>query len=764
MKIKMNIRQKILVYILGVAVLLFAVIFFFISSSARRIAYDQSIKLTDSYARQYALNIEGLLNQDFAVMRTMSHAFMEYKQLPFEKWQELIYPMYNRVMQTTTHVDAIWDSWELSNLDPKWDKPFGRHFYIVYKRNGVISSKSEIRSLAGDPPTYGYMKSVAKEIIVEPYVSALQEGQMMTTLSSPFLENGKFIGLVGADLILTRFQEIVGEIKPYPNSYAFLISHGGNFIAHPDTSIFKKNIKDKLPELDNTFNFLNNIQKGKTFNFITNNSKGERMYYSVAPINIGNTGTPWAVGIVVPINDIMADANRNYNLSILIGFIGLLLLIVIIFIVTNSITIPVKKITELLQEVAKGKIDKSMGIKLNTGDEIAIMADALTESIKGINAKTEFAREIGSGNLEARVELLSNEDLLGKSLIEMRDNLKHARVEEENRKIEEEKKKWVNEGLAKFGDILRQNNDNLGLLCDEITKNLVWYLNASIGGIFILNENKETNDKTFDMVSAFAYDRKRFLNKSYHFAEGLIGACAAERDIVMLTEIPQEYIEITSGLGDSNPNFLFLIPLITEEQVMGVIEIASLRKFQEHEIGFVRELAKSIATTLHSVKVNALTSELFMKSKEQAEMMAAQEEEMRQNMEELQATQEEAARKTFELEGLVSALNASSFVMEYDINGFVTSINEGYLKLIGAKRDDVIGMHHTDGIVMSDTDKGDYTKFWADLMKGIIKKRKTKLAIKGEEFILLETYTPIFDQHGDVYKVLKIATDITNIL
>lgn len=197
---------------------------------------------------------------------------------------------------------------------------------------------------------------------------------------------------------------------------------------------------------------------------------------------------------------------------------------------------------------------------------------------------------------------------------------------------------------------------------------------------------------------------------------------------------------------------------------MGVIEIASLRKFQEHEIGFVRELAKSIATTLHSVKVNALTSELFMKSKEQAEMMAAQEEEMRQNMEELQATQEEAARKTFELEGLVSALNASSFVMEYDINGFVTSINEGYLKLIGAKRDDVIGMHHTDGIVMSDTDKGDYTKFWADLMKGIIKKRKTKLAIKGEEFILLETYTPIFDQHGDVYKVLKIATDITNIL
>lgn len=762
MKIKLNIRQKILVYILGVAVSIFAVIFFFISSSARQLTYNQSIKLTDSYAKQYALNIEGMINQDFAVTRTLSNAFLEYKQLPFDQWQRLIYPMYNRVFQTNPHIDAYWDSWELENLDPTWDKPYGRHFYIVYKRNGVLSTKQELRSLAGDPPTYGHMKKMAKEIIAEPYISELQGRQMMTTLSSPFIENGKFIGLIGADLILTQFQQLVGEIKPYPHSYAFLMSYEGTFIAHPDTSAFKHKIAEKYPELIDKFDVLNRIQKGKTFSFTAYNQNGEKIYYSFAPINIGQTKTPWAIGIYVPINDIMAEANHNYNISIIIAFAGLLLLIGITFYVTNTITNPVKRITLLLQEVAKGRIDKSMSIKLNTNDEIALMADALTESIKGINAKTEFAREIGSGNLDARVELLSHDDILGKSLIEMRDNLNQARLEEEDRKKEEEKKKWVNEGLARFGDILRQNNDNLSLLCDEIIKNLVWYLNASLGGVFILYENKETGEKTFDMVSAFAYDRKRFLNKSYHFAEGLIGACAAEKDIVLLSEIPQEYIEITSGLGETNPNFLFLVPLMTEDQIVGVIEIASLNRFQEHEIGFVKELAKSVATTLHSVKVNALTAELFMKSKEQAEMMAAQEEEMRQNMEELQATQEEAARKTFELEGLVSALNSSSFVMEYDTNGFVMSLNDGYIKLLGIKREEIIGMHHTDGIILSDHDKDDYNKFWGDLLKGITKKRKTILKARNETFTLLETYTPIIDQHGEVYKILKIAVDITN--
>lgn len=763
MKIRLNIRQKILVYILGVAILLFAVIFFYISSSARRIARDQSIRLTDSYARQIALNIEGWLNQDFAVTRTLASAFMEYRQLPFDQWQNLIYPMYNRVIQTTPHIDAFWDSWELGNLDPTWDKPFGRNFYIVYRNNGVLTYKREVRSLTGDPATYSHMKSVAKEIVVEPYISALQGGQMMTTLSTPFLENGKFIGLVGADLLLTRFQQLIGEIKPYPNSYAFLLSYEGNFIAHPDTSVFKKNITEKFPELASQFNILGQIQKGKTFSFIATNSKGKRLYYSLAPVNIGQTKTPWSVGIVVPINDIMFEANRSYNLGIMFCIVGLFLLVVIIYAVTGNITSPINRITRLLQDVAKGKIDKSMFVKFNTGDEIAQMADALFDSIRGINEKIEFAKEIGAGNLDARVELLSDDDILGKSLIEMRDNLRHTSQDEEQRKLVEEKKKWVNEGLAKFAEILRQNNNDLTLLCDEIIKNLVWYLNASIGGVFILNENGNTKESTFDLVAAFAYDRKRYLKKSYHYSEGLIGACASERDVIMLTEIPQDYIEITSGLGGTSPNFLFLVPLITEDQVMGVVELASLHKFEEHEVGFVKELAKSIATTLYSVKVNALTAELLTKSKEQAEIMAAQEEEMRQNMEELQATQEEAARKSSELEHLVNALNISTYVMQYDANGFITDVNDGYLKLLGGKRDEVVGTHYSDGLSKSDFSKEGFDRLWSDLQKGILKKHRTKQVINGQEFILYETYTPIFNQQGEFLMVLKIAVDITNL-
>lgn len=763
MKISLTIRQKILYFILGTAIVVFSVVFYFISSSSRQLAYNQAIKLTNSYARQYALNIESLINQDFAVTRTLATTFLEYKQLPFDKWQKLIYPMYERVIKTTPRVDAYWDSWELSNLDTSWKKPYGRYFHIVYKRNGKYLTKTEMRSLDGDPPTYESMKKAAKELIAEPYISELQNGQMMTTLTSPLLENGKFIGLIGADLILTRFQNLVHEIKPYPNSFAFLLSNNGTFLAHPDSTIYKKNIADVLPEFNEKYGILKRIKKGKSFSFSHTDEKGNGIYYTFEPIKIGKTNTPWAIGIAVPINDILAAANKNYNTSFILAVTGLLVMILVIYIVSNNIAKPIKTITQIILDFAKGKIIKDIKLDTKGNTEISQMAAAVEKSLIGIHKKTQFASEIGSGNLSVDLELLSEDDHLGKSLLEMRDNLRKAREEEEQRKVEESKKRWINEGMAKFGEILRQNNDNLTLLSQELIKNLVWHLNASVGGIFLLNEDSETGDKTFDMVAMFAYDRNRLMKRSYHFAEGIIGACAAERDVIILKEVPQDYIEITSGLGGINPNFIIAVPLIFEDQVLGVIEIASLQEFKEHEIEFLKDLSNSIASTLNSVKVNTLTAELLMKSKEQAEMMAAQEEEMRQNMEELQATQEEAARRTFEFESLINALNTAAFVMEYDTNGYVVNINDGYLNFLGAKREDIIGMHYSDGLVLSDEEKKSFDKTWNEILNGKTHKHKTKINLLGKEYTLLESYTPTFDQNGQLVKILKIAMDISNI-
>lgn len=757
----MNIRQKLIVFILSATVVLSSATIGYISVKARNMAYTDATELTNTYSEQYAAMVQSWLNSDMAISRTLASALQEYKVLPFEEWKTLVLGMYKRVMIANDQVDAIWDSWELSNLDPTWNKPHGRWLLINYRENGVIKSKAELRSLDGDPVVYGKLKAAEAESIVEPYASALQTNGLMTSLVVPMFEKGKFIGLVGVDLFLGRLQALVCGITPYENSFAFLISNEGNYIAHPDTAFFSKNIADVSPELNEKHKITERVKKGERFNISEKNDSGEEFYYAFSPINVGNTSTPWSLGIAVPVNTVMAEANKNFNISIFAGVIAVLLIIIVVVLLTNSIINPLKKITNLLKSLAHGKIDHSMKIALDTGDEIAEMAQALTQSIEGLNKKAEFAAKIGSNELETELALLSEDDVLGKSLIDMRDNLRKAKSEEAARKAEDEKRTWINEGLARFGDILRQNNDNMSKLGDEIIKNLVWYLKANQGGFFVKQEKR--GKPVFNMEAAFAYDRKRYQNKTFELSEGLIGTCAAEKDTIHLTEIPADYIEITSGLGGSNPNNLLLVPLKIEEDVLGVIEIASFNKFQKHEIEFVESLASSIASTIRSVLINAKTNELLTKSQEQAEIMAAQEEEMRQNMEELQATQEEAARKAQETEGLITALNTSAFVVEYDLQGFVTNINNGFLDLLGISKDLVIGTHHTEGISLSAEEKSTYDRFWADLRKGVVKKQKTKVAYNNKHYILLETYTPVRDQFGEVSKILKIAIDITEL-
>jgi len=273
--------------------------------------------------------------------------------------------------------------------------------------------------------------------------------------------------------------------------------------------------------------------------------------------------------------------------------------------------------------------------------------------------------------LDQQFELLSYDDVLGKSLLEMRASLVKADEEDEKRKIEDKKRTLTNEGLAKFADILRQNNNNLETLATEIIMNLVDYLKANQGGIFILNDDDKENIH-FNLLSAFAYDRRKFMQKHIKIGEGLIGTCAIEKKTVFMTDLPQDYMEITSGLGGANPSSLLIVPLKLEDDVLCVLEIASFNVFEKHEIEFIEKLAESIGATLSSVRVNIRTNELLERSQQQAEEMAAQEEEMRQNMEELQATQEEMKRKEDHLKNVINEMQMKEEELKKKIQKYKT--------------------------------------------------------------------------------------------
>ncbi len=257
----------------------------------------------------------------------------------------------------------------------------------------------------------------------------------------------------------------------------------------------------------------------------------------------------------------------------------------------------------------------------------------------------DFVNNLISDNFETSYSFSEDNDKLGETLIELRDKLKHSKEEESLRRKEDDQRNWISEGLAKFSEILRQNNNDLETLSYNLIISLIKYLGANQGGFFLVQETKN-GEKYFQQSAAYAYERKKFANKRVEWGEGLIGTAALEKKIIFLTEVPDGYLNITSGLGKANPRCVIIVPLIFSNEIHGAMELASFKRFEKFEIDFVEKISESIASTLSGVKINLRTSELLKESREQAEILATQEEQMRQNMEELQATQEEAARQS----------------------------------------------------------------------------------------------------------------------
>lgn len=760
----MKINAKMLIYILTTSMLIFITSLGYITLKSRNLALSDAQELANKTAREYANIIKSELSADLNITKTLAQSGQAYLSIPWDEWNKSFLDQQLNILNENQHYLAVATSWEINHIDPEWNKPFGRYLNgWVKDQNGNVSHLETRLNLEGDDVTGNYykMKSSGISMIVDPKLYSptgkVEDQYLNSNISVPIMLGNTFVGLAGVDVDLQRFQEIIVKIKPFDGSYSFLLSNDGTIVGHPNIEFMGKLFSEIFPELNETYEIDTKVKSGENFSFTHINEFNQKDFYVFAPIKIDEIDTPWSLAISVP-NKVITSKAKNilYN-AILVAFLGLILITVVIWIIAKNITDPIIKVTNSLKNLAEGKIDDSLKMNVKTKDEVGIMTEALNTSIDGLNKKAEFANLIGSGEINSELELLSKNDILGKSLLEMRDNLQKAKEEEEDRKEEERKRRWTNEGLAKFAEILRKNNDDLELLSRNIIKNLVYYIEANQGGLFILND-EESSTPVFDLRAAFAFDREKYLKKRVELGEGLVGTCAREKQTIYLTEIPQSYVEITSGLGGSNPKSLLIVPLKAENQILGVVEIASFKEIKDYEIEFVEMVAESIASTLSSVQVNIKTSELLERSQQQSEEMAAQEEEMRQNMEELQATQEESDRRSEEFKGTLEAIDFFLLKVEFSLDFTVQNANERFLNKFDYNINEVIGIEAEEFIAKKDLIK--FQSIINKVLSGKSHQEITSLKSKsGKEFKLITSFNPVFINE-QVEKILLLAVDL----
>ncbi len=421
---------------------------------------------------------------------------------------------------------------------------------------------------------------------------------------------------------------------------------------------------------------------------------------------------------------------------------------------------PLNSMQHVLRMISKGELPEKEG--KNSSDEFGLMQTRVDDLIEMLKQSAGFAQKVGEGKFDTPFKPAGENDSLGLALINMRNNL----VENDR---QEKERTWIVLGLAEAGEILRAH-DTLDAMGDDIIKFTIKKINAIQGAFYVVNQDA----RKIELCNSFAYNRKKYLKHSFDFAEGLVGQAAIEQEMLLRTEIPDDYVTITSGiLGDKKPSSILIMPLITNEEVYGVIELAGFEKFNPSQIKFVKELSVMLARTIFNIKVNERTRRLLAESQEMSNDLKEKQEVLRQNAEEMQATQEELTRSNSMLEEQVEEVkhtrnrmqllleNASEVITIYEGNGTIRYISPSVETILGYSPNEIQGNSDLEYV------HPDGHEVYKNLFKHLEKNPTEKLTVQFEyknkqgNYIWLEATGTNFMSNRAIHGYILNSRDIT---
>ncbi len=272
----------------------------------------------------------------------------------------------------------------------------------------------------------------------------------------------------------------------------------------------------------------------------------------------------------------------------------------------------------------------------------------LIGQLRNVEKSIHFAEKIKEGKLDDKYESEEN-DRLGQALLDMRKSLQAAA-------IREEQEKFITTGIAEIGDVLR-DQEKLKDLSIKLLIKLVNYVGVNMGGLFIL-QGEDDEQASMELVACYAYGKRKYLDKRVEKGIGLLGQLMHEKETKYITDIPETYTKISSGIGEALPKSILLVPLTNNQQFVGAIELASFYPIEPYKITLIERVAENVAGAILNVRNNEQTRMLLEKSQRMTELMKVQEDQLKKNMEAIQANHESSIMKEIKMKEEIQRLQA----------------------------------------------------------------------------------------------------------
>lgn len=394
--------------------------------------------------------------------------------------------------------------------------------------------------------------------------------------------------------------------------------------------------------------------------------------------------------------------------------------------------------------ITSSSLDKQNKLKIFSLKNLDILAQHNQLINKKFKLSADFISRLNNTENDIAVDEFLRTDKMGQALLNIRADL--AKWKED-----ESKRNWIAQGLARFSEILR-NKSELAEYSQQIISNLIKYLDANRGILYIEEQDDEHN-RYLRGVAGYAIE-KADLNVKIYEGQGMLGQCMIEKKIILIKDVPKDYIRINSGLGQAAPKNIVIIPLVVNEKFYGAIEAAAFEAIEPYKIEFLKEIAESIASEIAAIKNHEQTQKLLKDSNTLTLELRQHESEMRNNMEELSRTQKEMMQKQQELAEIHKAIDGTLATAEFDLSGKLVNANEIFLKVLGFKRDELKGVECQH--LMNDASTA--SLMWENISLGKSFSGEFKMKSKtGKELWLSGTFNPISISDKGPEKVMMFA-------
>lgn len=635
-----------------------------ISNQQKQMAFE----LAEEMAYRNGSQVNKELESAADVVRTLAYTFNQVKELDGVD-RDFIMENLKEFLIKNPGFNGIWTCWEPNAFDGR-DKDYinyaghdetGRFTpYWFRGEKGITLRSLEYYSQPGLGDYYLFPKENKSEMITNPLHYTIDgEEIFITSIVFPIIENGEFLGVVGVDVPLSTLQEMTRSIKPYETGYAGLVANNGIYVAHVKDEFLGQDIgiNEEMNEVKKA------IKLGEKYSIITKSDlNNEEVYQIFIPITIANTKTPWSFGVSVPMEKVLAETKNARNDIITIGMVSLIIILLVLVWVINSITSPIMQISRMLKELATGNAEFDEHLEVSSRDEIWEINQSFEQLLTSYKSTTGLCIALAEGDLSSKVTVKGEKDLLGQSIVRMVESMKSVVyqtniISKGNYQIEvvprsekdeltlslqamarnlynaDERNKleaWLKTGQTELNNLMRRE-ENIVEMARGIIEYLAEFMDSQVGALYLSDEKD-----TMKLIASYAYAKGKHLASEFCLGEGLIGQAALKKQIILVNQVPEDYITIQSGLGEAVPRNILVLPCVYNDKVLCVIELGSFYDFTDNKVEFMNLVNENIAISFQAHIAQTRTEELLEESLQQGMELQAQQEELRVINEELE--------------------------------------------------------------------------------------------------------------------------------